>query len=337
LLRNGRVIEGRIEKLGDYYQVSQSDGQIRVRSGDVQFVCRDVEEGYRRKQALIHPQDINEHLELAQWCQRQGLLSSAANELSAAMEIDPSHPMIDVLRRRLKMAMEAPSEPPPPRPAMSGPSNEELDRMVRGMPAGTVESFIQSIQPVLMNHCMTSGCHSGPSDHRLAWIRAPQGQPPSRRVTQRNLYAALQWIDWNTPGDSPLLKSPRGPHGTVPTAIFTDRQLGQYRRLSEWVYRVAQRPMPAEGASGLGGIVSAPATCGFGDLVPPRNLPARPGRSLPMPPAHRPGGGNPVQQASGTVPVGPRNPDAFDQAFPADAETAPPTVPTPAARALEKP
>ena len=59
---------------GGYYQVSQPDGQIRVRSGNVQFICRDVEEGYRRKRALIHPQDINQHLELAQWCQRQGLL-----------------------------------------------------------------------------------------------------------------------------------------------------------------------------------------------------------------------------------------------------------------------
>ena len=184
--------------------------------------------------------------------------------------------------------------------------------MVRGMyQAGTVESFIQSIQPVLMNDCMTSGCrtaHRNIASHGFGPHKARRNSP--RHATEPLRHAAMDRP--KNPDDSPLLKAPRGPHGNVPTALFTDSQLGQYRRLSEWVYRVAEQPMPAEGASGLGRIVLRPATCGFGDLAPPRKLPARPGHSQPMPPAHRPGGGNPVQQASGTVQMGPRNPDAFD-------------------------
>ena len=31
----------------------------------------------------------------------------------------------------------------------------------------------------------------------------------------------------------------RAPHGSVQAAIFTDRQVIQYRRLTDWVYRVA--------------------------------------------------------------------------------------------------
>jgi hypothetical protein len=402
VLYSGQVIEGRIERLGDIYQVSQPDEQLRIRASEVQFACRDLEEGYQRKLAAIAPQDISAHLELAQWCQRHGLLGRAAAELSAARAIDPNHPMLPLLQRRLKMAVETAAEPPPPaRPVVLGPSNEQLDRMVRGMPPGSVEAFVQSTQPILMNHCMTSGCHSGSTEHRLQWIRAPLGETPNRRITQRNLYAALQWIDWDNPGDSPLLKAPRGPHGNVPTAIFTDRQLGQFQRLSEWVYWVAQKPLPDETAAPVAGIAAAAVRFGFDQPAAPRKLPANPDNARPIS-GDRPnfpgtvrstvgengtvpfGGGiseirppNPVRPASATMPVGepalpnaaaarpvkppkaapPPRPadgqpqtlqvhgltDPYDpavinrQVFPPDAQAAPPTVPTPAARAMQKP
>jgi hypothetical protein len=378
LLQNGRVLQGRVEKLGECYRVSQADGEIRVRASEVQFVCRDLEEGYQRKRATLDPQDVSAHLQLAQWCQRQGLLRAAAVELDAARQIDPSNPLVDTLERRLQMALEAPRDPAPPaRPVVAGPTNEELDRMVRGMPPGTVETFIQSTQPILLNHCMTSGCHGGRGEDRLQWIRTPLSQPPSRRVTQRNLYATLRWIDWENPGNSPLLTAAGGPHGHLPAAVFTDRQFGQYRRLAEWVYRVAQKPLPAE-AGGLAPVGLAAAS-GFADPSSPRNLATPLSPARPMPRTRQPGGSNPVAAAAATVPLAaadhadaglppgqssktarsPRTPrplerpaaksqpveglDPYDpevvnrQVFPADAQSAPATMPTPAARALGKP
>jgi len=77
-------------------------------------------------------------------------------------------------------------------------------------------------------------------------MRAPLGQAPNRRVTQRNLYATLQCVNWDDPAASSLLKLPRSPHGTASAAVFTDRQVTQYRRLTEWVYRVAQKPLPPD-------------------------------------------------------------------------------------------
>jgi hypothetical protein len=383
LLQNGRVLQGHVEKLGECYRVAQADGEIRVRASEVQFVCRDLEEGYQRKRATLDPQDVSAHLQLAQWCQQQGLLRAAAEELDAASRIDPSNPLVDTLRRRLQMALEAPPDPAPPaKPVVAGPSNEELDRMVRGMPPGTVETFVQSTQPILLNHCMTSGCHGGHAEDRLQWIRSPLSQPPSRRVTQRNLYATLQWIDWENPGNSPLVTAAGGPHGHLPAAVFTDRQFGQYRRLAEWVYRVAQKPLPAEAPAGYPpgpAPVGLAAASGFADRVAPRNLATPLSHARPMPRMRQPGGSNAVVPAAATTPVGtadhadagappgqsskiarsPRTPrplerpaaksqpveglDPYDpevvnrQVFPADAQSAPATMPTPAARALGKP
>ena len=298
LLQNGRVLQGRVEKLGECYRVSQADGEIRVRASEVQFVCRDLEEGYQRKRATLAPQDVSAHLQLAQWCQRQGLLRAAAAELDAARQLDPSNPLVDALQRRLQMALEVRSDPAPPaRPVVAGPTNEELDRMVRGMPPGTVETFIQSTQPILLNHCMTSGCHGGRAEDRLQWIRTPLSQPPSRRVTQRNLYATLRWIDWENPGNSPLLTAAGSPHGHLPAAVFTDRQFGQYRRLAEWVYRVAQKPLPAEAASGYlpGPAPTGPAAAGgFADPYAPRNLVTPLSSARPMPRTRQPGGRIPL-------------------------------------------
>ena len=88
-----------------------------------------MEDGYRRKRAGIQLGNVHSHLELAQWCLRHGLLGPAATELADATAADPTHPMILVLRHRLKMAMEPPPSPNAQAKAISGPSNDELDRV----------------------------------------------------------------------------------------------------------------------------------------------------------------------------------------------------------------
>ena len=66
---------------------------------DVEFYCRTLEEGYQRKRAAIPAGSVQDHLELAQWCQRHSLYRLAADELAAAAAIDPKNPMLGVLRR----------------------------------------------------------------------------------------------------------------------------------------------------------------------------------------------------------------------------------------------
>ena len=179
LLSNGQVIEGKITRVGELIYVTFPNGEIRLKLSEVEFCCRDLKEGYRRKRAAMQPGNVRHHLAMTQWCLRHGLPDHAAAELSDAMAAEPSHPMIGVLNRRLKMATQPPSKPSRGvEPAEPSPSFEELDRLVRRMPPGTVETFTDTIQPMLVNNCTAAGCH-GPQPASEFWlIRIPKDRPP---------------------------------------------------------------------------------------------------------------------------------------------------------------
>ena len=263
LLRNGQVIEGHIDRNGDYYTVTLPDQELQIRAASVEFSCHDLREGYRQKKAAIQPNDIEQHLQLFLWCERHGLLDCAGDELNAAEALDREHPMISVLRRRLKIEMQQKKEPR--RPADNGPpppSDEQLDRMTRGMPPGTVESFVQVVQPILLNHCPGAVGYALPGQKRLQLMRPPLGESPSRRITQRNLYAVLECIDWDNPGESPLLKASVGSAPRQRSGSFPGRYSTQYQKLAQWVYQVAQKPMPAD-ETVVGGVENA----SFADLA----------------------------------------------------------------------
>jgi hypothetical protein len=247
LLRNGQVIEGHIERDGNYYKVTSPDQELQVHVASVEFTCHDLREGYRQKKAVMQSTDIEQHLQLFYWCERHGLLDCAGDELRAAEVLDREHPMIAVLRRRLKIEMQEKKEPshrsekgPPP------PSDEILDQMVRGMPPGTVESFAKVVQPILLNHCPGAVGYVLPGQKRLQLIRPPLNESPSRRITQRNLYAVLECIDWDNPGESPLLKASVGSKAAGVVGSFPRKHSMLYEKLAQWVYQVAQKPMPAE-------------------------------------------------------------------------------------------
>lgn len=231
--------------MGDRYSVAINAGEVSVRVADVEMVCGSLDEAYRQKRFRIPLDNVPERLELAQWCQRQGMLGAAAQELSEAIAIDPNHPMISVVERRLRLAIEQ-SQQGAQSTAKHDPvpSANELDRIIRGMPPGTVEAFTHTIQPMLMNNCTASGCHGPGADQGLSLLRAPTGRPPSRRLTQRNLLATLQWINRSDPASSPLLAAPTRAHGTSKAPIFTDHQVSQYQELVDWVYRVCQVQSP---------------------------------------------------------------------------------------------
>jgi hypothetical protein len=265
LLRNGEVLEGKISRVGELYYVALpsaghqerpdhpldgqkaalpnawSGGEIRVKAADVELACRSLEEGYRRKRAATKPGDADAHVRLAQWCLRHGLLGHAGLELADALEADPTHPMIGLLERRLKLAVE----PPPSAPARSvdqTPSLEELDHLVRRLPPGSVETFTQTIQPLLTNYCAAGGCHGPRSEGKFQLLRMPPGRPPLRRLTQRNLQAVLAWVDREDPAASRLLTVPIAPHGTAKKAVFGQAQAEQYKRMVDWVCLLSNHP-----------------------------------------------------------------------------------------------
>ncbi len=125
-----------------------------------------------------------------------------------------------------------------------GLSNDELDRMVRGMPEGTVELFSHTIQPMLLNNCTSAGCHGPASTTNFSLLRIPLGRTPSRRLTQRNLHTALAHVNSSDPLHSSLLTMSVAAHGGARTAVFTSSEALQYRQLMFWVCRVARAAVP---------------------------------------------------------------------------------------------
>jgi len=288
LLRNGEAVRGRISRAGEYYYVAVQNGEIRIQADSVELLCRDLEEGYRQKRAATRNGSVEDHLRLAAWCEHHKLLGHAASALAAAIDVDPTHPAIAVLERRLRLAM-APPKPalPAQSPIQPPPDWEELDRLTDEMPPGSVETFTQTIQPLLVNRCTAAGCHGASTETKFRVLRAQVGRPPRRRLTQRNLHAALQWIDHKDPKASPLLTAPVNPHGTAKTPVFTNSQVAQYQRLVDWVFQVSQKrqaEVPETVSSAHQPPVHAmPAeTSGF-DFPPPDQEPQPPHPSAPSP------------------------------------------------------
>lgn len=253
VLHGGQVLQGQIERAGDLYRVGLPGGEIRIRVNSVAYHCATIEEAYGRRRASIRMDSADDHLELARWCQHNGLLSSSARELADAMAADPHHPGIPYLERHLNAALAPASTPPttkaPDLPDRDGPTDAELDRLIRQMPAGTVEEFTSSIQPLVLNSCTVSGCHGPDSAGRLRLMRSRSGYAPSRRLTQRNLHAVLECIDRNQPGKSPLLTEAAHAHGAAARPPLGEKGEEKLEQIARWVHRVAgagpsQAPTP---------------------------------------------------------------------------------------------
>ena len=241
VLRNGQILQGRITAAGDKYIVTLGRrSEVRIPRRDVEMVCTDLEEVYRRRRAGAGRAGGPSHRDLAEWCLRHGLLSHAADELLAAYADDPDDPRIAALERRLQAAVNKPigrlRDGRTPRTRAHG---DRLQRTLGALPAGAMEAFTAQIQPLLLNHCGAAACHGirSPSDLRL--IRPSWGKSLSQRCTQHNLHSVLQQVDLDHPADSPLLAAPGSPHGPVAAGVFSETSRAQFELLKQWVLRVA--------------------------------------------------------------------------------------------------
>jgi hypothetical protein len=250
LLRNGQVMRGRITPAGDFYFITLPTGEIRLRKDQVELLANDLEACYQHKRTAIDPTKVNQRQDLAQWCILQDLYEQAERELAEAVAMDAKNPRSALIDRQLKLARErAPRGEASQAKREHVPSNDDLDRLVRGMPPGSVETFSSTIQPLLLNTCATSGCHSPQSNCDMKLVRVQIGKGANRRLTQRNLHSVLQMIDREDPPGSRLLTAPIGPHGESGAPIFTSKQAVQYRQLVHWVSRVAQSAESEQPAS----------------------------------------------------------------------------------------
>jgi hypothetical protein len=265
VLRNGEVLEGQISQQDDRYVVTIENGEIRLPMRDVDFLCQSLEEAYDVQSKRLTGQRIEDHLRLADWCLQHDLAGGAAQEITAAMAIDPNDLRVQVLDRRLQEMMKTPlensssDEQSPEGERNAGPNSnlagstaektakpalpvnaDELERLARNLPAGTVESYSTTILPLLLNHCSTAGCHGVGSQSAFLLLRPTPGTATARRLTLRDLHNTLAWVDHDNPVESKLLSTARKPHGQSTTPIFETEETLQYKQLVAWVLLATQ-------------------------------------------------------------------------------------------------
>ncbi|HEY2893003.1 MAG TPA: hypothetical protein VGJ16_02275 [Pirellulales bacterium] len=248
LLTNGEIIRGTITSAGDRYDVVGKDSEIRVKRSEVAVVCPDLDGCYQFKRQAIEQGRTLDHLELAEWCIKHQLIAHAEQEIEAARASDPSHPRIRLLEPRLALAKEKPPSQPPDGGRARSASGEQLDGLVRNLPHGSVESFTNTIQPMLLNYCAKSGCHGPRGTAQFKLERITPNRLAGRHATQANLQAVLAVIDRSEVAASKVLTAPIRPHGSLKNPVFTDREQVQYKQLVQWVYLLAaeKKPTPAE-------------------------------------------------------------------------------------------
>jgi hypothetical protein len=273
VLKSGEVLEGRVTWAGDLYYVTRPGGQVGVRGADVEMFARDLDEAYRRKRAAIDPQRVSARHALAQWCIRHGLVGPAAVELAEAMALEPDHPGHALLLRRLEFVTRRPTAPraestPGPMPAESpwhgretvpkrgGPmpaapspaapapaesrnEREALEDRAASLPPAVVEMFTTTVQPILSNGCAAAGCHGAGTTSQFRFERI-SGRTALRHTTLANLAATLELVDRAKPEESPLVRVPRGPHGSAAAAIYHARNIAQWEQLAAWAKLVSQ-------------------------------------------------------------------------------------------------
>lgn len=309
LLRNGEVLAGRITQAGDHYYLSRPRGDLRLRAAEVERVATDLNDIYRAKQGQVEPGDAQAHLDLAEWCVQQKLLDEAARELGEVGRLEPDHPRRGLVERRLALAQRGDPPAAAPKKPEPGPTNDDLDRLVRGMPGRSVEVFTSTVQPLLVNNCTSSGCHNAHSPGKLRLWRLPLAGPPSRRVTQRNLHSVWQTIDFENSLESPLLTQPLAPHGTAKDAIFANRDADQYRQLAGWVQSLAPSGKTAQPSS------VAQRADPLSQTMPRRGGKSRPAPRKPTPPGRteeKPSKPGPISSELEPEPVEPEKSETND-------------------------
>ncbi len=242
LLRNGQTLEGNITRTGDDYLVTRgATSEVRLPAAAVELVCANLESLYQHRVATIVPGDRASHLALARWCLQHDLIARAADQALSAFALDSSPQGLAVLERQL-LATER-----QPETAEAGttqgrttPSLHEIAGTIEALPAGTVPEFVNSIQPLLLNRCATSGCHGLTSSAEFKLLRPSSRQALSRRMTHRNLFAALAYVDRTHPNQSRLLTLPRSPHGGQ-GAVFSEAEAHQIQMLAKWVAGIADQ------------------------------------------------------------------------------------------------
>ena len=196
---------------------------------------------------------------------RYELFPQAALELLNARGIDPKHPRLALVERRLALLAairDAESRPagagslgpsarspqrPENEPTGDDPAGDEPvgdEPAVDTLPEGALELFTRRVQPILVNNCTTTGCHGEADGSRFRLSRALLYGESNRRTTARNLSAVLAQIERERVERSPLLHHAIRTHGEMERPVFGAHRRDLYEQLVSWAQLISEEGIP---------------------------------------------------------------------------------------------
>ncbi|MCH8828204.1 MAG: hypothetical protein IID45_01365 [Planctomycetes bacterium] len=242
LLRNGRVVDGRITQSAVGFVVELSHGSMMIPYSLVRFRAASRDHAYRKLHTMMPRRSLRSNLGLARWCISNRLYKQAQAEIREALSIEPGNTFALRMQRRLDVLLD------PDASGTSAVKKTLAERLMApevkslaGLSRHTARQYISKIQPILMNNCATAGCHGPAAENgfRLSRIRLNSGNRRGR--SEQNLAVAFKFIDPKRPEQSPLLTKPSGNHGRRGRSVYRGRAGTRQRELlRQWIRVVAR-------------------------------------------------------------------------------------------------
>ncbi len=277
LLRNHNVLKGEARLQDGKWMVELADGgQVQLEGWRVIGTFPSIAAAFAWRREQLAPHDTDALFSLAFWALRHDHPAGAVSILRDLQAGRSADPRWNVLERELRReAQRSPQGPPPDRRLpRRGLSVKETTPQQR-------EEFARVVEPVLLRHCSSVGCHGPGGDFAFRLVPPPPTAQRSAAASTHNLRTTLRQVDPRSPLQSRLLEWATRPHATDRLIPPLPPDSTDSRILRKWLAGLgpdAPRPplrrTPAQIASTV--LPQQPAPPAFSRSQPP--LPPTPSR-----------------------------------------------------------
>ncbi len=214
LLKNDRVLQGDVERRGDFYHVEiANQSAVTLPIAQVESVGQSIKDIYIYKLRSVSRWSAGDHFKLTRWCIVNNLLDEAALHYQEVAKEAGDHPRVKQLAIELKNQMLrdpefraylglSAAEPSlgeageiQSSPSKSAVVSASANMRVVQHPQ-IVQHFSERIQPILINRCSQAACHGSQSSNQLQLLE-PYARA-SLETSSKNLASVLSQITENS-------------------------------------------------------------------------------------------------------------------------------------------
>jgi hypothetical protein len=296
LLKTGHAMEGDIVKDGDQYRIRRGQSEVCLSTDSAFRLCVDWDDALAFALTTIKTDNADDRVKLSRWCHRHGLTLRALEQAQIALEMQPTHADAKQMVKLLERTLNQPATKPAAKPPVAAQQPTEAPPAV-DVSFETLVNFTTKVQPILMNTC--ASCHSGTGGGKFHLERVADGN--QKASTQRNLAAALTYVDLEHPAISPLLVKAVTRHGDGLSPPIRDRSAKPSQAIQHWVEQtIAKNPQLKEYAAKKNG-------------TPAKATPSEPKSVFPIQRPHTPAKAEEISAKQPEPAPTPRTPvDEFD-------------------------